>query len=223
VTTTDAETGETATFDTERGDRIRPDHLLASCGLFPDFAPTEIGGRMLADGGFAANAPVEAVLSDAGSEDMLCFVVDLFSARGQRPRTLEDAASRQWELLFGNQTREKLNRMEHEHRLRQALHRLAAQLGPEFEPDADIAPLLAGDAPGSVHVLHLAYRPKAYEAGPEKAFDFSQSTLGDRWRAGVSDMEEAIRLAASGLEARPGFFVHEVGQPAADGRPGKAA
>jgi NTE family protein len=209
VTTTDAETGEAVVFDTDVGDRIGPDHLLASCGLFPDFAPTEISGRLLADGGFVANAPVQAALSGDEKEDIMCFVVDLFSARGAPPRTLEQAASRQWELLFGNQSREKLSCLEREHRLRRALHDLAAQLGPDFGPGADIAALLAQPAPRSVNVFHIAYRPKAYEAGPEKTFDFSHAMLGDRWKAGSRDMAEAVEMATD-LPTQPGFFVHDV-------------
>src|SRR4051794_8904408 len=58
---TDLESGELVLFDTHRGDRIGIDHLLASCGYLPEFAPVEIGGRLLADGGLAANAPIEAL------------------------------------------------------------------------------------------------------------------------------------------------------------------
>jgi NTE family protein len=214
VATTDAETGQGVIFDTANGDRIEAGHLLASCGLFPDFAPTEIAGRLLADGGFAANAPMGAVLSGGQDEDLLCFIVDLFSARGERPRTLEQAASRQWELLFGNQSRAKLDCIGQGHRLRQALHRLAALLPPDAQPPADLAALLEEQVPRSVNVLSLAYCPKPYEAGAQKAFDFSQSTLGDRWRAGMRDMKEALERITEGLPSQPGFYVHEVAAPA---------
>jgi NTE family protein len=198
IATTDAQTGECVIFDTGKGHPMAVDHLLASCGLFPDFPPIKVAGRVLADGGFSANAPVEAVLNGAGDADMLCFVVDLFSAQGEVPKTLEQASSRQWELLFGNQSRDKLGRLEREYQLRRALRQLASRLGREFKPQANIAELLAEPVPNSINVFHLTYRPKDYEAGPEMGFDFSPSTLSDRWEAGFSAMERAIDLAGDG-------------------------
>ena len=52
VLTTDLATGEPVVFDTGAGDRIEAEHLMASCGFLPDFAPREVGGRLLGDGAF---------------------------------------------------------------------------------------------------------------------------------------------------------------------------
>ena len=173
VVTTDIETGDEVAFDTCNGADINADHLIASCGFLPDFPPLEIGGRLLGDGGLVANAPIEAALVDEDSNaDILCFVVDLFSSRGERPKTLEQAAARRWDLLFANQTRQTLNRLKREYRYR-ASH-------------------------PKVTMLHLAYRPSTQEAGPEKPFDFSRQTLTERWEAGYLDMQEAILLASGG-------------------------
>jgi len=199
VVATDVETGEAVVFDTHKGDRIGADHLLASCGFLPDFPPLEIGGRLLGDGGFAANAPVEAVLPDEGGEDdLLCFVIDLFSPEGERPTSLEEAATRRMDLMFGNQSRQRLEGLEREFRLRRALGRLAATAGAEAASDPDLAPLAGGAGERAVTVLHLRYRAPAHEAGPERSFDFSKATLDNRWKAGARDMAEAIRLAGDG-------------------------
>ena len=79
VATTDIESGDMVLFDTARGDRINAYHLIASCGLLPEFAPLEMEGRLLGDGGLCANAPVEAVLllDDQYDRERVCFVVDL--------------------------------------------------------------------------------------------------------------------------------------------------
>jgi NTE family protein len=216
VTATDARTGEGVTFDTAAGDRIGADHLLASCGFFPDFPPLEIDERSLADGGFSANAPIEAGIIDADGADIVCFLVDLFSAQGVSPRSIEEGSSRQWELLFGNQSRDKLRLLEREHRLRGAVRQLAASLGAEFKPDAAMAALASEPMPRSVSIFHIAYRPRDYEAGPEKTFDFSPDTLRDRWTAGFAAMQTAIDLASSGVGAGPGFYVHAVSQELAE-------
>ena len=83
VAATDIETGELVVFDPTKGDQISIDHLLASCGFLPEFAPVEIGGRLLGDGGLSANAPIE-VLGN-GAANGLVFVIDLFARDGERP------------------------------------------------------------------------------------------------------------------------------------------
>ena len=103
---TDIETGELVVFDTAKGDGISIDHLMASCGFLPEFAPVEIGGQLLGDGGLSANAPVEALGDDASNS--LIFVIDLFARDGERPRSLEDALARKNDILFGNQTMQRL-------------------------------------------------------------------------------------------------------------------
>jgi len=209
IVTTDIETGEAVVFDTGRGDRIGPDHLVATCGFLPDFAPVEIEGRLLGDGGLSANAPMETVLLDPkAGDDLLCFVVDMFSPEGRRPATLEEAAARRWDLMFGNQSRQTLRSLEAEFRLRSGLARLAHRLGPKARQDPDIAPVLADASERTATLLYLSYRAPRHEAGPEKPFDFSRATLADRWESGFLDMTEAVRLAgergrqASGLSVR---------------------
>jgi NTE family protein len=109
VAATDIETGELVIFDTAAGHRIELDHVLASCGFLPEFAPVEIEGRLLGDGGLSANAPVEALLTGDGTKPISnTFVIDLFAADGRRPESFEDALARKNDLLFGNQTIRRL-------------------------------------------------------------------------------------------------------------------
>jgi NTE family protein len=211
VVTTDIETGQPVVFDTGRGDRIGPHHLLATCGFLPDFPPVEIDGRLLGDGGLVANAPIEPVLSSEGSAgDLLCFVVDVFSPGGGRPGNLEEAAARRWDLLFGNQSRQSLASLQREYRLRWALGRLAAQLGPSWRPDPELALPFDEAVEQAVTIVYLTYRAPSHEAGPEKPFDFSRATLMDRWDAGALDMAAAIGLAADCERPRHGIAVHQV-------------
>jgi NTE family protein len=210
VVTTDIETGEEVVFDTGRGDRIGSDHLLATCGFLPDFAPVEIDGRLLGDGCLVANAPIETiVLDNEGGRDLLCFVLDLFSAAGIRPETFEDAAARRWELIFGNQTRRAVRALEREIRLRWELARLRTQLVSDVNahPGNDIH---VAKQDHVVTVYHLSYRPPRHEAGPERPFDFSRATLAERWTAGSLDMAEAIRRATKAERPEAGISVHVV-------------
>jgi NTE family protein len=218
VVATDVTNGERVVFDTASGGgaRVGPEHIAASCALLPLFAPVEIGGRLLGDGGMASNTPVDLVLDEPGPAggDVLCFVVELFALRGARPGTLGASAARATDLAFGGQTRRILEGREREHRLRAAVGRLADRLPPGLRDDPEVASILAEAEAGgarSATVLCLGYRAAPDEAGLGKVFDFSPATLSDRWEAGARAMREALRR--SGAAPRPGargLAVHEV-------------
>jgi NTE family protein len=172
VITTDIATGEAVLFDTGRGDHIGADHLIASCGFLPDFPPLEIGGRLLGDGGLAANAPLEAARHGNGNGERhpLCFVVDLYPREGGRPLTVQQAAARSQDLMFSNQTVRALHAYEREEGLRR----------------------LANGGGSSPRVIVVRYRGGPHEPGPHKRFDFSSAALAERWEAGRSDMAAAM-------------------------------
>ena len=199
--TTDVVSGERVVFDTGRGARIGPEHVVASCALLPLFAPVEIEGRLLGDGGLASNAPLDLLLDDPASDGALCFVVDLFAPEGSRPRTLGASLSRAGDLAFGNQTRRLREGQEREQRLRAVIARLGERLPPGLRRDPGIAALLAEGRRRPVEMHCLSYRAGLDEAGRGKVFDFSRATLADRWRAG----EEAMRAVLQTLgPASPG-------------------
>jgi NTE family protein len=177
VGATDLETGELVLFDTQRGDRISIDHLLASCGYLPEFAPVEIGGRLLGDGGLAANAPIEALRDH--QQPLTCFVVDLFARDGERPGDLETALSRKSDLTFANQTWQRLEAFCREEQLRGELRVLQDKTG-------------ASGARRLATLYYLSYRPERSEAGSERLFDYSGRTIARRWQAGADDMDHAL-------------------------------
>ncbi|MDQ2079847.1 patatin-like phospholipase family protein [Xanthobacteraceae bacterium Astr-EGSB] len=192
IATTDIETGESVLFDNTKGDKITADHILASCGFLPEFAPVEIGNRLLGDGGLSANAPIDAVLLDEQRPDeFLCFIVDLYAGDGTRPANLEEAMARKSDLIFANQTRQRLDAHRREAGLRARIARLSEQLPPAVRKRGEIAECLHGQEDKAV-VLHLSYRPDPEEAGPERPFDLSPRSVSTRWRAGALDMQEAL-------------------------------
>ncbi len=194
---TDVVSGERVVFDTARGDRIGAEHILASCALMPLFAPVEVDGRLLADGGLAANTPVDLVLDDDKDCDRLCFVVELFAQQGSRPHTLAASANRAGDLAFGNQTRRIVEGCQREHRLRSMIAMLAGHLPAEVRADAEVAAVLAEGRTGRTTVATIAYRAGLDEAGLFKVFDFSRATLAERWRAGEAAMRDAASSFAN--------------------------
>lgn len=167
IAATDLTSGDVVLFDSTR-DRIRLDHILASCGFLPEFEPLSIDGRWLGDGGLSINAPFDPVLGEPTS--LRLYIVDLFARDGEVPASLEAASERKSDLMMGNQTYQRL-------RLGLSARRLQWQQERQQAPDDMI--------------YLLSYRPGAEEAGPEKSFDFSSSAIAQRWRAGYLDMQQA--------------------------------
>jgi NTE family protein len=169
VAATDVESGDPVIFDTQKH-RIEMDHLMASCGFLPEFAPLEIGARLLGDGGLSLNAPFDPILEAELDGELLLYVVDLYPRDGARPKSLEAALERKNDLLFGNQTLVRL--------------RYCAELRRLKRDRRDSSGEHVRDK-----IVLLSYRPGMEEPGPEKSFDFSASAFARRWRAGFLDME----------------------------------
>ncbi len=193
---TDVMSGERVVFDSTAM-TIGPEHVLASCALLPLFAPVEIEGRLLGDGGLSSNVPLDLVLAGAGGRPMLCFVVDLFAQEGSRPHSLAASLSRSTDLMFGNQTRRMLEAQEREHRLRTVIARLGERLPPELRGEAEVAAMLAEGREHPATVVYLSFRAALDEAGAGKVFDFSRLSLADRWATGEADMQRALQQLAS--------------------------
>lgn len=165
IAVTDLQTGDPVIFD-NASDTIGMDHLLASCGFIPEFAPVAIDGRVYADGGLSTNAPFEPVLEADGPIEL--YVIDLFPRDGELPTSIERAAERKTDLIFSNQTF-----------LRLKTHRELRTLKKPYYRDVD-------------RIIYLSYRSGPSEPGSEKSFNFSFNGLASRWREGMLDMAHAL-------------------------------
>jgi NTE family protein len=172
----DLETGDEVFFDTTR-DRIRSEHILASTSITPAFPPVEIDGRLLCDPGYTNNLPLDPVFEQEPDEDLLCFAVELFSLRSPRPASLDAVLERTQDILFASTARRSVKALQREYALRERLN-----------PEGPRARL-----------VHLAYQAASHELA-SKTFDFSPSSIADRWAAGVRDMESGLALARNGAE-----------------------
>jgi len=184
-------TGNFVYFDSER-QTIGPEHIMASGSLPPGFPATEIEGEFYWDGGIVSNTPLQWVLEGRPRRDTLAFQVDLWSARGELPRTLMEAEVRQKEIRFSSRTRAMTDQFKHVQQLRHALSRLLKSLPPERRDDPDVA-LLTAEADHKVHnIIQLIYRSKRYE-GSAKDYEFSRRTMEEHWQAGYHDAVRTLR------------------------------
>lgn len=193
--TTDLATGEPVAFDTGRGCKIEMSHILASCGLPPEFPPVNIEDRTLGDGGLTANAPL-CLVADELEDGDLCIVIDNFSSRGALPNSLESASARKSELMFANQTAAQLTRI----RETAALKRMISELAKTSRGgSAKLLRQARAVHPAEPEILTIAYRPEPWEAGPEMTFDYSPRTIFDRWQAGRHDMKRVLQCHLKAL------------------------
>ena len=170
LATVDIETGEEVYFDTTR-DVIGPDHILASAAIPPAFPPVEIDGRLLCDAGYTNNLPLDPLFREPINEDLICLAVELFSLRAPRPKSLDAVVERAHDLIFASAGRRTIEALEREYQLREQLD----PKGPR------------------VRLVHLAYQAAGHELAA-KTFDYSPSSIRDRWAAGQSDMAHGLAL-----------------------------
>jgi len=174
IVATDIESGEPVVFDSSKS-RIEIDHLMASCGFLPEFAPLELDGRLLGDGGLSLNAPFDPILENAVEGDLWLYIIDLYARDGNRPISLEGAIERKSDLLFANQTFLRLNYCVELRKARRELKGSAQSRRRD-------------------RIVLLSYRPGMEEPGPEKSFELSPAALAQRWKAGLLDMDHALNL-----------------------------
>src|SRR3979409_2148606 len=67
------------------GKRIGPEHIMASGALPPGFPSIVIDDEHFWDGGIASNTPLDYVLDEDNTDDLLIFQVDRLRARGAVP------------------------------------------------------------------------------------------------------------------------------------------
>ncbi|HSM99537.1 MAG TPA: patatin-like phospholipase family protein [Rudaea sp.] len=182
------------TYFDNRTTKIRADHVMASGALPPGFPAVEIDGEFYWDGGVVSNTPLEYVIDSEPRGDMLALQVDLWSARGDLPRTLADVLERQKDIQYSSRTRHGTDRLAERQRLRMALRKLAGTLPGKRLPAPlarELEPWL-GEA--CLNVVHLIYRAKRYEE-QYKDYAFGAATMREHWAAGLADMQASLAHA----------------------------
>jgi NTE family protein len=178
-------------FDTQTH-TIGPDHIMASGALPPGFPPIEIEGEQYWDGGLVSNTPLDWVVENQPHFDTLAFQVDLWSARGELPRSLMEVSTRQKEIQYSSRTRASTDSFKRIQRLRRVMADLLDKLPEELDRSPEAA-LLRKVADRKVYnIVHLNYRPKDYE-GPAKDYEFSRRSMEEHWRAGYYDAVRTLR------------------------------
>jgi NTE family protein len=187
----DVRTGNFVYFDTTTH-TIRPEHVMASGALPPGFPAIEIEGEHYWDGGLVSNTPLQWVVESEPRRDTLAFQVDLWSTRGDFPRTMLNAVTREKEIRYSSRTRAGTDQFKRIQKLRCATAGLLEQL-PEHLKNSPEAKLLGTVADRKVfNIIHLIYRAGNCE-GHSKDYEFSRASMEEHWRAGYHDARRTLR------------------------------
>src|SRR5215218_8908517 len=174
------------------GKKIGPEHIMASGALPPGFPSVEIEGEHYWDGGISSNTPLDFVLEEEVDRDLLIFQVDLFSARGDLPATLLEAAEREKDIRFSSRTRMNTDKNKKIHNARMAVRDLIGKLPDYLKNDPSVELLRKASKENTVTVVHLIYRSKNYESS-SKDYDFSHVGVVEHWNAGARDVHLSMR------------------------------
>src|SRR3954447_4222523 len=120
------------------GKKIGPEHIMASGALPPGFPSVVIDGEHYWDGGIASNTPLDYVLEEEIKRDLLIFQVDLFSARGELPESLLDAAEREKDIRYSSRTRMSTDKNKQIHNARMAVRDLLGKLPDHLQNDPSV-------------------------------------------------------------------------------------
>ena len=186
-------TGRFAYFDSTKT-RIRAEHIMSSGALPPGFPAVEIDGEHYWDGGIVSNTPLAYVLDQLPRRSRLIFQVDVFQAHGQLPATLEDVSEREKDIRFASRTRMNTDVHTLKHEVRHAINDLIELLPPELADTPEAKRLWKMGCVTTQDIVQLIYRPMAPQ-GYQKDYEFSRSTMTQRWDQGLEDAKVTLDAA----------------------------
>ncbi|MFL7026464.1 patatin-like phospholipase family protein [Enterovibrio norvegicus] len=177
--------GELVFFDSE-SDTITAAHPVASGSLPPGFPATQIGEDHYWDGGVVSNTPLNGILDLAKDDDLLIFMVDLWNAKGELPKTMSEVLWREKEIQYASRTCAHIEALIAQKNLDQLLARTPEVVDSKQVPD--ITSLKDGP---KIDIVHITFEPLAGH-NPMSDTEFSRRSIRLRSDAGYEDMKQAL-------------------------------
>lgn len=193
VNAVNVRTGELAHFDSKHG-HLSAAHVRASGALPPAFAPVRVDGELYWDGGLYSNTPLESVLDELPSGDTICFMVDLWSAEGPEPVTMDEVHTRQKDVTYASRSKRHIEDYVKTHAMQAKLRQLYARLPEGSRSAADEQELLALGCDTTLHIVRLAYGGHDWHMAA-KDVNFSKGSIEWRWDQGYRDAMRALSHA----------------------------
>ena len=183
-------TGNFVFFDNAR-EKITPAHILASGALPPAFPMVQVGTDYFWDGGIVSNTPLQHLLAQDDSLNSLVFQVDLFSANGPLPRTIQDVMARHKDIMYSSRTRQVTDMFARLQRWKYRCYEALVAI-PEGVLTAEQREMrdTLSDLPRAT-ILQLIYQKQAYE-GAALDYEFSTDSMREHWQNGHEDTRKTL-------------------------------
>ena len=203
-------TGELVSFDSAQ-QSIGLEHIMASGALPPGFPPVRVDGELYWDGGLYSNTPLDTVLDDEPRSNTLCFMVDLWSADGPEPTTLDQVQTRQKDVMFASRSQQHIKEYLKLHNLRRTLHALHEKMPAKLKHATDMQALADLGCDTTMHIVRLPYSGRDWHMA-SKDINFSRGSIEWRWEQGYQDAMRAIgdKGWLNKVAAGVGVVVHEL-------------
>jgi NTE family protein len=166
--------------------RIAPEHIMASGALPPGFPAVRIGTDYFWDGGLVSNTPLQHILSQEDGVNSLIFQVDLFSARGMLPRTMQDVMGRQKDIMYSSRTRNITDMFKNLQFWKNCAYQALSKVPPDQLTSEERVLLDKLGRLPDMTILQLIYQQRSYE-GHAKDYEFSGTSMRDHWQSGHED------------------------------------
>jgi NTE family protein len=192
---------------------IGPEHVMASGALPPAFPTVQIGTDYFWDGGIVSNTPLQHLLAQDDDVNSLVFQVDLFSAHGPLPRTIQDVAGRHKDIMYSSRTRQVTDMFQRLQRWKTRAYKALLKVPPAELTDEEKDMLEKLKMLPALTILQLIYQQKAYE-GNAKDYEFSGTSMRDHWQSGHEDTKRTL-MRKDWLVMPPpntGIVTHDVHQ-----------
>jgi NTE family protein len=177
-------------FDNKK-EEIIPEHVMASGALPPALPMVKIGTDYFWDGGIVSNTPLRHLLEDDEYINTLVIQVDLFSARGELPRSMEDVLGRHKDIMYSSRTRWNTDVFRRLRYWRSRLYEALAKVPEERLTDEERKLRDELARLPEMTILQLIYQQKAYE-GHAKDYDFSGTSMREHWQSGYEDTRRTL-------------------------------
>ena len=177
-------------FDNQT-DIIQPEHVMASGALPPGFPMVKIGPDYYWDGGVVSNTPLQHLLAQDDNLNSLVFQVDLFSARGPLPRTIQDVMGREKDIVYSSRTRQVTDMFARLQRWKTRAYE-ALELVPDEKLNDEQRAMRdkLADLPQAT-ILQLIYQRKNYESNT-RDYEFSADSMHEHWQNGLDDTRRTL-------------------------------
>ncbi|HVZ27655.1 MAG TPA: patatin-like phospholipase family protein [Rhizomicrobium sp.] len=172
-------------------DTILPEHVMASGALPPGFPMVKIGTEYYWDGGVVSNTPLQHLLAQDDSLNSLVFQVDLFSARGPLPRTIQDVMGREKDIVYSSRTRQVTDMFARLQRWKTRAYEALVKV-PEAELSVEQRAMRdkLADLPQAT-ILQMIYQRQVYESNA-RDYEFSADSMHEHWQAGLDDTRKTL-------------------------------